>query len=218
MANKEVAAIRRALSDRMNNVEKTPQKRSLGTIVLFPTAFQCPWADRLCRGEICDDGVTINTDDGDTFESVHHWVQAEQRREMMAIVKLSQQERMREEKEEEGQKFAMPGTSVPFGFSKGNHNNSINNNNTNKNNNNKKDHLDVKKALAAFHDILSRSEWSQDDDEGAQQQQQQQHETAGNLYDDDDEDDLYNFDDDENENDMGYHTFKSTFTPVVRVM
>ena len=28
MANKEVAAIRRALSDRMNNVEKTPQKRS----------------------------------------------------------------------------------------------------------------------------------------------------------------------------------------------
>lgn len=129
MANKEVAAIRRALSDRMNNVEKTPQKRSLGTIVLFPTAFQCPWADRLCRGEICDDGVTINTDDGDTFESIHHWVQAEQRREMMAIVKLSQQERMREEKEEEGQKFAMPGTPVPFGFSKGNHNNSINNNN-----------------------------------------------------------------------------------------
>ena len=47
---------------------------------------------------------------------------------------------------------------------------------------------------------------------------EQQHETAGNLYDDDDEDDLYNFDDDENENDMGYHTFKSTFTPVVRVM
>ena len=60
MANKEVAAIRRALSDRMNNVETTPQKRSLGTIVLYPTAFQCPWADRVCKGEICDDGVTIN--------------------------------------------------------------------------------------------------------------------------------------------------------------
>ena len=104
MSNKEVAAIRKALSDRMNNVEKTPQKRSLGTVVLFPTAFQCPWADRLCRGEICDDGVTINTEDGDTFESVFHWVQAEQRREMMAIVKQSQQERAQEEKEQEGQK------------------------------------------------------------------------------------------------------------------
>lgn len=213
MANKEVAAIRRALSDRMNSVETTPQKRSLGTIVLFPTAFQCPWADRVCKGEICDDGVTINTDDGDTFESVHHWVQAEQRREMMAIVKLSQQERMREEEEakEEGQKFAMPGTPVPFGFSKGNNNNNANINSSS-NNNNKNNNLDVKKALAAFHDILSRSEWSQDDDEEEQQK------TGAALYDDDDEDELYNFDDDENENNMGYHTFKSTYTPVVRVM
>ena len=103
MANKEVAAIRRALSDRMNNVEKTPQKRSLGTIVLFPTAFQCPWADRLCRGEICDDGVTINTDDGDTFESIHHWVQAEQRRDdkegrpEVPLLPAEQQERHRDE-------------------------------------------------------------------------------------------------------------------------
>ena len=206
MSNKEVAAIRKALSDRMNNVEKTPQKRSLGTVVLFPTAFQCPWADRLCRGEICDDGVTINTEDGDTFESVFHWVQAEQRREMMAIVKQSQQERAQEEKEQEGQKFAMPGTPVPFGFSKGN----INNNNSENQLSGQQNNLDVKKALVAFKNILSRSEWSNDEPE----------EEAGGMYDDDEEEDLYNFDDedDENSNDIGYHTFKSTYTPVVRVM
>ena len=55
VANKEVSAIRAALSDRISRNECTPKKRSLGNIVLYPSAFQCPWADRLAHGEICSD-------------------------------------------------------------------------------------------------------------------------------------------------------------------
>ena len=100
----------------------------------------------------------------------------------------------------------MPGTPVPFGFSKGN----INNNNSENQLSGQQNNLDVKKALVAFKNILSRSEWSNDEPE----------EEAGRMYDDDEEEDLYNFDDedDENSNDIGYHTFKSTYTPVVHVM
>ena len=146
VANREVSAIRAALSDHVGKNETTPRKRSLGTIVLYPTAFQCPWANRLARGEICADGTTINTDDGDTFESVHHWVQAEQRREMMAIVKES-----RLQMEEERQQDAAPGTPAPFGFK-----NSMNEQQSN---------LDVQKALAAFKGMIQTQEWDDEEED-----------------------------------------------------
>ena len=71
----------------------------------------------------------------------------------------------------------MPKNSVPFGFSQGN----INNNNSENHLSGQQNNLDVKKALVAFKNILSRSEWSNDEPE----------EEAGRMYDDDEEEDLY---------------------------
>ena len=145
-ASREVSAIRAALSQNIGKNETTPKKRSLGTIVLYPTSFQCPWANRLAKGEICADGTTINTEDGDTFESVHHWVQAEQRREMMATLAESRLQ-VGERKQEE----TVPGTPVPFGFK-----NSLNE---------QKNTLDVQKALAAFKGVMQNSQWEEEEDD-----------------------------------------------------
>ena len=67
---------------------RTPEfKRSLGRIALFPSAYQCGWLGRghLKYATIAADSTTLNTDEGDTFEGVGTWVQAEQRRELMRI-------------------------------------------------------------------------------------------------------------------------------------
>ena len=91
--------------------------------------------------------VTINTEDGDTFESVFHWVQADRERNMAIVKKVNK--RAQEEKNRRT-KVRMPGTPVPFGLSKGN----INNNNVKSASANKQ--LRREKALVAFK-ILSRS-------------------------------------------------------------
>ena len=189
VANKEVSAIRAALSDRISRNECTPKKRSLGNIVLYPSAFQCPWADRLACGEICSDGVTINTEDGDTFESVHHWVQAEQRREMTSILKESRIEAVEVK--------AAPGTPAPFGFNYGQDNNNT-------------DNLNVQRALNAFHNILQSGQWD-DEEVGKQGGVKKKHQIG-----DDDDDDLYDFDDDGEEG--AYQGFQSQLQPpLVRV-
>ena len=66
---------------------RTPQKRPLGRIALFPSAYQCPWLGRehLVYATIQPDSKTLYTDEGDCFEGVGHWVQAEQRRELMRL-------------------------------------------------------------------------------------------------------------------------------------
>jgi hypothetical protein len=110
MANKEVPAILRVLSDRTNNIEKTPKKRSLGAIVLFPSAFKCPSADHLCRGEICDDGVTINTDGG-TFGNLSCWIEEEKKHHQQndnSDIDIINPEEMSEEKKEEEKKESRP--------------------------------------------------------------------------------------------------------------
>jgi len=65
---------------------RTP-KRSLGRIALFPSAYQCPWLgrDHLVYATIQADSTTLETDQGDMFEGVGHWVQTEQRRELMRL-------------------------------------------------------------------------------------------------------------------------------------
>ena len=66
---------------------RTPEKRSLGRIALFPSAYQCGWLGRnhLVFATIAPDSTTLHTDEGDCFEGVGHWVQAEQRRELMRL-------------------------------------------------------------------------------------------------------------------------------------
>jgi hypothetical protein len=78
---------------------QTPEKRSLGRIALYPSAYQCGWLgrDHLVYATIAPDSTTLHTDEGDTFESVGHWVQAEQRRELMRL----QMENILDQREED---------------------------------------------------------------------------------------------------------------------
>ena len=73
---------------RRRSIYEQDPDRGLGKIALFPSAYQCPWLgrDHLVYGSInWHDGTTVETDEGDCFESVGHWIQAEQRRELTRL-------------------------------------------------------------------------------------------------------------------------------------
>ena len=77
-----------ATPPRRRSIYEQDPARALGKIALFPSAYQCPWLGRehLVFGSInWHDGTTVETDEGDCFESVGHWVQAEQRRELTRL-------------------------------------------------------------------------------------------------------------------------------------
>jgi hypothetical protein len=86
MLNKENMQTTATPPRRRPNSFRTPEKHP-GRIALYPSAYQCPWLGRnhVVFATIQTDGTTLHTDEGDYFEGVGHWVQAEQRRELVRL-------------------------------------------------------------------------------------------------------------------------------------
>ena len=92
---------------RRRSIYEQDPDQALGKIALFPSAYQCHWLgrDHLVYGSInWHDGTTVETDEGDCFESLGHWVQAEQRRELTRLQMQSLMQSLN----------ACPDTPAPF--------------------------------------------------------------------------------------------------------
>eukprot|EP00949_MAST-11_sp_MAST-11-sp1_P002132 g2132.t1 len=70
-------------------------ENTLGEITLYPSSYQCYWLghNHTTKGRISMDGCTINTHEGDTFESNLQWLQAVGRRERARLLQWEQQRR-----------------------------------------------------------------------------------------------------------------------------